>query len=221
MKYLELAFHLGVVFAIFGFLWGIVNLLLSFVRMGRKKTIGETYLLKFVQYFFLVDVTFLFCLESETSNFLLMNELIAAALILILYFSGKLQNKQRQSQLFQMSGLNNMPNGLFESNFNLRAEIGVIIAAIAIFTAFIFEPEWARNPISVWFYDSILDIEDTPVFGFIFKVIGFFVLLGILIKLANGFSYLLSGGPLVTVEKRMKNRQNKKEDDFDDFEEIN
>lgn len=220
MKYLELAFHLGVVFAIFGFLWGIVNLLLSLFRMGRKKTIGETYLLKFVQYFFLVDVTFLFCVESETANFVMLNELVAAALILIIYFSGKLQNKQRQNQFFQMTSMNGMPKNLFEQTFNLRAEIVVIVASMAIFSLFFIEPSWARNPVSVWFYESILDIEDTPVFGFIFKVIGFFVLLSMLVKLANGFSYLLSGGPLVSVESRMNMRNKKKDDDFDDFEEL-
>lgn len=216
VKFLDLAFRLGVVFAIFGFLWGIFNLIFSLLRMGRKKTLGEHYLLKFIQYFFLVDVTFLFCIESETSSLLLLNELVVAGLILILYFVGKLQNQQLRSSFFQLraAGLPPMPQ-----LFNQRAEIIVISLAIGTFVAFIFFPDYARNPISNWFYTSILDIEDTPVFGFIFKVIGFFVLLGISIKLVNGFTYLLSGAPAFQVKPPNSNR--KKEDDFDDFEEIN
>src|SRR5215217_3518452 len=53
VEFLNLAFSLGVVFAIFGFLWGILNMILTLLRGARPKTIGEEYLLKMVQYFFL------------------------------------------------------------------------------------------------------------------------------------------------------------------------
>jgi hypothetical protein len=213
VKFLNLAFNLGVVFAIFGFLWGIFQFLLNLLRMGKKPTIGEYYVWKFIQYFFLVNVTFLFSLEDETSNLILINELILSGLILVLYFSGKFQNKQMQDQLFQVSSRNPM----FKSMFSTKAEIAVISLALGAFIAFSFLPEYAKNPISMWFYESIIDIETTPVFGFIFKIIGFFVLLGILFKLVNGFFYLISGGPLISIRSAIKT---KKESDFDDYEEL-
>lgn len=219
VKFIDLAFHLGVVFAIFGFLWGILNLILTLLRGGRTKSVLEEYILKMVQYFFLVNVTFLFCVQKEDGTTLLPNELILAGLILILYFTGKLQNRQSRSALFKMAG-NNIPQ--MTSLFNLRAEIIVITLSILFFTAFVFFPAYAQNPISTWFYESILNIEDTPVFGFIFKVIGFFVLLGILVKLLNGFSYMLSGAPLISVNRQFQSGNGKDKDDnkFDDFEEI-
>lgn len=220
VKFIDLAFRLGVVFAIFGFLWGILNLVLTLLRGGRTKSTVEEYSLKMIQYFFLVDVTFLFCVQKEDATVLLPNELILAGLILILYFTGKLQNRQSRSALFQMAG-NNLPQ--FGSQFNLRAEIIVITLSILFFTGFVFFPVYAQNPVSNWFYESILNIEDTPVFGFIFKVIGFFVLMGILVKLVNGFSFMFSGAPLISVNRQFQqggDSKKKDDDKFDDFEEI-
>ena len=217
MKFIDLAFRLGVVFAIFGFIWGTLSLLLTLARGGRTKTVLEEYLLKSVQYFFLVNVTFLFCVQKEDSSVLMPNELIFAGLILIIYFTGKLQNRQSRSTIFKMTG-NSMP--AFSTMFNVKAEIIVITFSILFFTAFVFFPDYAQNPISLWFYSSILDIESTPIFGFMFKVIGFFVLTSILFKLLNGFSYLLSGAPLVKVNRQFQSRNKNDDNKFDDFEEI-
>ncbi len=216
MKFIEFAFRLGVVFAIFGFLWGIFNFALSLLRGVREKTLIEEYSLKFVQYFFLVDVTFLFCINKQDDSEILLNELIISSLILLLYFVGKLQRKQKMASIVQLSGMK-IPR--FSSVFNFKAEVSSIIFAIAIFIFFSFQPVFAQNPISSWFYLSILDIESTPVFGFIFKVIGFFVLIGILMKIINGFTFLISGKPIASVETEFHNGDSKK-DDFDDFEEI-
>jgi hypothetical protein len=135
----------------------------------------------------------------------------------VIYFTGKLQNRQNRSAIFKMAG-NPMP--AISNMFNLKAEIVVITGSILFFTAFVFFPDYAQNPISTWFYDSILDIESTPIFGFIFKIIGFFVLLSILFKLLNGFSYLLSGAPLVKVNRQFQSNSKNDDNKFDDFEEI-
>jgi hypothetical protein len=217
VKFIDLAFRLGVVFAIFGFIWGTLSLLLTLARGGRTKTVLEEYLLKSVQYFFLVNVTFLFCVQKEDSSILMPNELILAGLILIIYFTGKLQNRQNRSAIFKMAG-NPMP--AISTMFNVKAEIIVITFSILFFTAFVFFPDYAQNPISLWFYNSILDIESTPIFGFMFKVIGFFVLTSILFKLLNGFSYLLSGAPLVKVNRQFQSRNKNDDNKFDDFEEL-
>lgn len=196
-------------------------MILTLLRGARPKTIGEEYMLKMVQYFFLVDVTFLFCVAKEDENVLMLNKLILSALILIIYFTGKLQNRQSRSNFFQMAG---SPIPQLKPVFNLRAEIAVITVSILIFTAFIFYPAYAQNPVSTWFYESIIDIEETPVFGFIFKVIGFFVLMSIIVKLVNGFSYMLTGAPMISVNRQFQQGgpgQKKEEDDhFDDFEEM-
>lgn len=218
MELLNFIFRLGVVFAIFGFLFGLFELGLTMLRAGRQKTIAEEYVIKGVKYLFLVDVTFLSCLDISGEN-VSMYHLTVTTLTLLTYFVGKLQNKQQQQAMFQMMG-NNLMNPF--SNFNFKAEIAVIGLSIGLFVLLVFMPELASNPASNWFHESILKIEDTPVFGWIFKLIGFFFLISMLVKMFNAFGYLISGGPFVQMSSGFqKGKKDKREDEFDDFEELN
>ena len=79
-----------------------------------------------------------------------------------------------------------------------------------------FFPEYSENQLSLWFHDSIIDIESTPIFGFIFKVIGFIFIVNLFSKLITSLNLIFS---------RKNNNSNDtdiKEDDnkFDEFEEI-
>jgi hypothetical protein len=222
MNLLKFAFLMGVMFAVFGFLWGFVRLSITLLRPKHlERNIIEEYSIKALQYFFLIDVTFLFCMHQNQNNaeFILPYELYTGALILVIYFVGKLQNRQKRSTLFKASIGESMR--FLTPMFNLKAEIGVILFGIGMFVFFIFQPQFAHNPISNWFYTSIIGIEEAPIIGFIFKIIGFFILLGILNKLINGIFFLISGKPLVTTHMHV-NSENKVEDKnkFDDFEEL-
>ena len=94
MNLLKFAFLMGVMFAVFGFLWGFVRLAITFLRPKQiEKNMIEEYSVKFLQYFFLIDVTFLFCLHQNNTEYILPYELYTGALILVLYFVGKLQKK--------------------------------------------------------------------------------------------------------------------------------
>lgn len=216
MELFNFIFRLGVVFAIFGFIWGIIQIGYQLLRMGSQKTIREEYAIKLIKYFFLVDVTFLFCVEEKGLN---INQLIIAALILLTYFIGKLQNQQNKIAMFQM-----VTNGLPKNDvkFDLKSEITVISFAILFFIGFMFFPEYSKNPISLWFKDSIHSIEKAAVFGFIFKIIGFFFLLNMIMKMVNALSLLITGSPLTTSRMNFNQDSNKKDDSnrFDDFEEI-
>lgn len=216
VKFMELAFRLGVVFAIFAFIWGVFQLLIGLIRGSRKKTLFEEYLLKFAQYFFLVDVTFLFCMKKVEEGSVLPVELTFGAFILLLYFLGKFQRKQQRIDFMKIAG-NKMP--AIGTLFNQKAEIAAIIFALTVFVAFVIFPNYAVNPISNWFYTNITEIEQTFFFGFIFKVIGFFVLVGILLKLVNGISFLLSGKPFASVKTDFRSGKGD-QNDFDDYEEI-
>ena len=212
MEFLNFIFRIGVVFAIFGFIWGFIQLGYSLLR-GKNNNIGETYLIKTLKYFFLVDVIFLFGYESLELN---INQLLIIALILLTYFIGKLQNQQEKKQLFKVvaSGL-----PIPEKHFNIKAEIAVIIISVTIFITFIFYPQYAENKISVWFHDSIIDIETTPIFGFIFKIIGFIFIVTLFMKLLTSINMMISGKKTV-LEQSNNTDQKRKDDDFDDFVEI-
>ena len=92
----------------------------------------------------------------------------------------------------------------------------MIVFALMIFVLFWIFPHYAENPISIWFQDAILNIEDTPIFGFIFKVIGFFFLVNILFKMVNAFLFLISGQAF----KQKSNKDENDRNDFDSFEEV-
>jgi hypothetical protein len=217
MDLMNFIFRLGVLFAIYGFIFGIFELGLTVLRAGSGRTAFEEYFVKAIKYIFLVDVTFLFCLDLE-NGMISYYQLSMAGLVLLTYFIGKLQNKQNQQAMFQMMG-GGIPR--INSHFNLWAEVGVIAAALCVFTLFVFLPDFAKNPISSWFHDSILNIEDTPIIGFIFKVIGFFFLLSLLFKMVNAFMYLISGRPFVQASSSFGSyTDRRKDDDFDDYEEL-
>lgn len=217
MNLLDFIFRLGVVFAIYGFLWGIFELGILMLSAGRKRALGEIYFIKAIKYVFLADVTFLFCIDSTNSSMFVMNQVIFSGIILLTYFIGKLQKSQNRSMFFKIAGAN-LPQR--QTSFNLRAETFVIILALGVFVAFWFFPQYATNSISKWFHDSIINIEDTPVFGFIFKVIGFFFLVSLIFKMMSAFTFLLSGGKMVN-QTRNKQDQNDQNDRFDDYEELN
>ena len=162
MELINFIFRIGVVFAIFGFIWGFINIGYSLLR-GKNNNLLEAYIIKVIKYFLLVDVVFLFGYESFQLN---INQLLTIALMLLTYFVSKLQNQQEKRQLLKVVG-QNLP--IPKKHFIFKAEVAIIIFSLSVFVGFMFFPEYAENKLSLWFHDSIIDIESTPIFGFIFK----------------------------------------------------
>ncbi len=216
MELLDFIFRLGVLFAIYGFIWGLIEIAFVLLSAGRKRNLVEVYTIRALKYFFLVDVTFLFCVDSADSMNVINNQLILSGLLLLTYFIGKLQNNQNKQMVFRMV---TMSNGMSSTNqqFNIKAEFSIILLSLAVFTGFWFYPELASNPASVWFHESILNIEDTPIFGFIFQIIGFFVILSLIFKMSSSLGYIISGQAF----REVKNSKPKDDQDhFDDFTEV-
>ena len=102
MILLDFIFRLGVLFAIYGFLWGLIEIAISLLRAGSQRSIPEIYLVKALKYFFLVDVTFLFCVEQLGGKTVVVDQGIMASIILLMYFLGKFQRAQNRLRFFQM-----------------------------------------------------------------------------------------------------------------------
>ena len=217
MELINLIFRLGVLFAIYGFLWFFIELGLKLLIGGRKRTLGEIYLIKTVKYLFLVNVTFLFCLEQLDEPGFQVNyfSLAPSFIILMVYFLGKLQQKEQRIQL-----MTNFTQGLNDVPFHRNWEIGLLVVSALAFVGFVFFPQYSENGISRWFQRSILDIENTVLIGFFFKVIGFFFLTGLFVKMLNALNFIISGKPMVNVRTSMGTKKNPSDDSFDDFEEI-
>ena len=215
MNLLDFIFRLGVVFAIYGFLWGIIEVGIYILSRGRNRTITEIYLIKAVKYFFLADVTLLFCLKGSQLGMVELDRVILAGIILLTYFIGKLQKSQNR-YMFTRFAAAGLPQA--QPKFNMKAESIIIALSLVVFAVLWNYPQYAFNPISNWFHESIINIEDTPVFGFIFKVIGFFFLLSLIFKMISAFTFILNGGKVSTPNQPDNNDQNS--NDFDDYEEI-
>jgi hypothetical protein len=220
MEVIHLIFKIGVLLAIYGFIWFFINLLISLATGGRKKTVGEVYFSKGVKSIFLVNVLFLYGLDDGQNEIDLFN-MIVSGLVLLLYFIGQMQKNERQAEM--MEKYSNLLRGIgANTRFNKKAEIIVLSLSILFYASLFFLPDFAKNPIALWFYETVTGIEKTPLIGFIFKVIGFFFLLSTLIKIFNGINYLLSGKPLLNVKTGYYGGRKKDKDDdsFDDFEEV-
>ncbi len=219
MQIIELIFKIGVLLAIYGFIWFFINLLISLLSGGRKKSIGEVYFSKGVKSVFLVNVLFLYGMDSSQNGIDWFN-MIISGLILLLYFIGQMQKDQKQAAM--MDRFSGMLSVVSKTRFNRKAEIIVVGVAFVVYASLFFFPEFAKNPIALWFYEQVTGLEKTPIIGFIFKLIGFFFLLGILLKITNGIMFLISGKPFMNVSGSFKAGNSRKEndDEFDNYEEI-
>lgn len=104
-----------------------------------------------------------------------------------------------------------------KTGFDLRIEIALIVISLSFFIACIYFPFLAENRISNWMKDAIINIEDTPIFGFIFKIVGFFFLFSIFNKIIQSFFMLFAPKQ---VNDNRNNITSSNDDDFDDFEDV-
>ncbi len=102
-------------------------------------------------------------------------------------------------------------------SFDVRAEIGLVVLSLSFFITCFFYPGLAENSISFWMKDAIINIEDTPIFGFVFKVIGFFFLLSIFGKIFQSILLIVSPRQM---HPSSGQTDDKERNDFDDYEEI-
>jgi hypothetical protein len=216
MELISLLFRLGVLFAIYGFIWFFIDAFIRLLTSGRKRNKIEYYLIKSAKYLFLVNVLVLFCLNKTKTEITFIN--IAPTLsIFCIYLIGRLQNDERKSMI-QLSFFGKQTNNSdATSNFNRRNEITLIIGALIAFVILAFNADYAKNNIAEWFYTSIIDIEETAIIGYIFKFIGVLFLISMIFKMIGALSYIINGGPVIDVKSRIKN---KKDNEFDDYEEV-
>ncbi len=213
MEFIGLIFRLGVVLAIFSFIWGLLKFLLTLLRGGIPLSYPFKMGLKTVQYFLIAELTILFCNQDATNS---LQQTILTGLILLMYFIGKVQNTQFKFAMIQIQGRQFQQ----PERPNMSLEFGLVALAMAFFAFLSFFPEYAENAVSKWFYTSITDIETTPIFGFIFKVVGFFFTLTILFRMVSAISLILSGRGFGNNQNRGNSRP-KDDNHFDDYEEIN
>lgn len=212
MDFLSLVFRLGVVLAIFSFIWALIQFGIALLQAGRQTPYAISICLKIVQYFLLADVTVMFCYSSQQA---LNESLIFSGFILLIYFLGKISAARNRFVMIQVQSSFGAPK---QQKIDMRLESIPLIIGIASFVFFALNPEFAENPAASWFYSNITGIEKTPVFGFIFKIVGFFFSLTIILRLISAFTLILSGQAFQ--RKDDGNPPEDNSDHFDHYEEV-
>jgi hypothetical protein len=212
VEFINLTFRLGVVLAIFSFIWGFIKFGITLLRGGMPMSYPFSVALKAIQYFLIVAVSVIFCSEDLNAS---TYTIVVTGLILAMYFIGKVQNMQFRRMLVQFQGMRVQNT----TKPNMPLEFGIVGLAMLLFVYMVMHPEYAVNNVTKWFYDNIIDIETTAIIGFIFKIVGFFFTITILMRMVNALTFILSGRAF---EKNRNQGPDKPEDPFkfDDFEEI-
>lgn len=216
MEFINLIFRLGVVLAIFSFIWGFIRLGITILRGGIPISYPLGLALKAIQYFLIVAVSIIFCSQDLDSS--TYTEIITG-LILTMYFVGKIQNMQFRRMMVQIQGMRIQNT----TKPRLGIEFGIVAFAMLLFVWMVLNPEYAVNNVTQWFYTSIIEIEKTPIIGFIFKIVGFFFTITILLQMFNAITFILSGRAFEQGNDNGPNHPNTGNTDsgkFDDYEEV-
>lgn len=216
MEALDFIFRIGVVLAVYNFLWWLIMLGFNLLRGNQKKQLLEIYIIKLVRYGFLSNVLFIFTMHRNNGA-LILSTFIFSGLILLIYLVGRVQSKQEKQSFFTIRGDLNIPGdkrviNQMKPTFDIRFEIGVVILVTLLFIGFYCFPHFAENIISIWFVDTIKGMIAAPIFGFIFKVIGFFFMVSIILKVFNSF--------LAVISPRENHEENEIDDHFDDYKDV-
>lgn len=184
------------------------------LRGGMPLSYPLNLALKTLQFLLISAIAVLFCTDNPNGN---LSQSIITGLVLLMYFIGKVQNMQMRNLLrIQIQG--RMVTETEKPKMGL--EFGIVALAMAVFTFLLWKPEFAQNNISTWFYSNIIDIEDTPIFGFIFKIVGFFFTITMLMRMVNALGFIFSGRAFQKQKSTSNYDQNDDPNHFDDYEEI-
>ncbi len=182
MSILNFIFLLGINFAIFGFIWGIFKLILSFFIFNNRYNNQIHYILRIIKYFFLVSVTANFIMVTHQNKEIISShtiKIVVGSMVIGLYLLGKLQ---KRAIFAKLSKINSPFVKKFGFEFDPKIERFLILGSITYFIFALLKPEILNNKLINWLTETILEINNTPLIGFIFKVIGFFILINILFR---------------------------------------
>lgn len=201
MKILHFLFLLGVCFTVFEFLWGLFKIPFNFITSSIQSPLksNSARILKYIL-FSTVIVQFIQIINSDPVLIAKQSMSIALSAVLILfYLIGKYQNRTAFSQV---RGIANQFLKGFLSSFDSKLELFLIFGSVTLFILGSLFPDYTSNVITSWFTSAIINIYNTPFFGFIFMVISAFVLMNTLSRGANIIGKLISGQSFTNATKK-------------------
>lgn len=203
MKVLELLFQLGILFSAFTFLWFWIQLLMVFLVPSNIR-LQLRYFLQLLQSLFLGALVLKFLqMENPPLGF---NAMLG--IVLLTYFLYLIRNIRSRDAMMRVEVYANFIEKLKTKN---EWEWTLAFLSVGISLLWVVYPSALDSVATLWFYEQTKYLMEIPILGWVFKIFGFFFVMGTFIRFLNATLWLLSPSP--------KNRTNENER-FDDFEEL-
>jgi len=187
-------FDLGIVFSIFGFIWGILQFVAKqLLGSSSKSSEVTTYILRITKYFLLVSVTAHSMMYFKIDGNFTLSELnvfymVLGSVVMGLYLLGKLQKRSMMAQL----GNNPMFERLI-TKVDPKVERYLLAGSLLYFVFCLWNPVMVMNPVVLWFREAILSLQGAFLIGWIFYIAAFIFLINIIMRFVHLIQNLLAG----------------------------
>ena len=190
MIFLEHLYNLSIVFVIFNLIWGLIVTLPKAFITGFNTNYLSNHFLSALKFLLLSNLTFSKCLQCIQENSMSVFELtlinIIGGTVLSLYIIGKLNKKKSILNFASNMGLKGKFNINSNNLKNLKYENHIAGITIVFFTACIAFPLFGeiinKNPLNIWFYNTIEGLYQAPILKGIFGISGVFFMASIFQK---------------------------------------
>jgi hypothetical protein len=129
-------------------------------------------------------------------------------IVLLTYFLYLIRNIRSRDAMMRVEVYANFIEKLKTKN---EWEWTLAFLSVGISLMWVVYPSALDSVATLWFYEQTKYLMEIPILGWVFKIFGFFFVMGTFIRFLNATLWLLSPSP--------KNRTNENER-FDDFEEL-
>ena len=203
MSLINFIIHLGIIFVIFGFIWGIFKYIISMFTNGSQKSNQSEYLAQIIKNVFLVAVTANFVQATNDAYISSTTfRIIISSFILGLYLLEKMQNRNKYAQFSNVG--NGFLNGL-STTFDQKQERMLLIGSVSLFVLFLMFPFLVNNGLINWFNAAIEGLNNAFLIGFVFKIIAFFSVVSLIMRGANIIGKIVSGESIKSSFSKAKN----------------
>lgn len=203
---LKFAFFLGVIFITFNWLWSIFTGLLRLFTGETGTT--EKYILRITQAYFLASMTALATLHYGETHDASDAFLIGTGIVtLFLYLLSKIEQRKKMIQFRVQFNKDKIQF----SKSSLKYDLLIAWLTVIFYVSSLFYLPMIQNVMNNWFYNTIQNIYDTPIIGWIIGFIGVFFIFSIFLK---GFV------AIQLIFDQLVRGFKKDDDDFVDYEEV-
>ena len=190
MVIIDHLYNLSIVFVIFNLVWGFIVTLPKAFITGFNSNNPLNHFLSALKFLLLSNLTFSKCLQCIQENSMSIFELtftyIIGGTVLSLYIIGKLNKKKSMLNFMSNIGLNRKFKINSINSINLKYENHIAGITIVFFTACIAFPLFGeiinKNPLNIWFYNTIEGLYQAPILKGIFGISGVFFMASIFQK---------------------------------------